>query len=598
MTTFAPVFEAPTASQVIADAWEAGFDGSSLPGLDGSGSDSSESDGSASGSGLDGSGFDGAGLDGSAFDGSGLDGATFDSAEFDGAEFDGSAFDSAEFERPAARLPELVSDQSSVLSLILASAADAERMRHVDDDALAELAGIYAAQERQIRSQIALVAGEVARRSSPELGLRGFAQSKGHRTPAEFVRVTTGTSLRDATRAVAIGTMLVEAAEAERAPEPVVDADTGEVLDLVPVEASEPTAPWMGGVARGVNAGTVSVEKADAIRRGLGDPDKLTGDAELDAGRIDVVTLTRAADQLATEAIALDVDRLLARARQLRDEIDVAGVARRERRLYEARSFRIFKRSNGGRRAIWDMDSETGAIVEEIRDRVTSPKLGGPRFVDEEAAARAERIENDPRTAEQLASDAFLELLRAGSAAEPDLLLGEGAPAVRVLVTLADLKAGVGAAHIEGQDAPVSLATAERHICEEGFQQLLFDAERRPLDLGRAKRLFSKKQRLALYARDGGCMFPGCCRPAGWCEGHHIRHFVRDHGETNIDDGILLCRHHHRLVHDQGWEFRRRVVDRVMRFEIIPPAAVDSQQTPQLLPTKSPAYRRLPATTR
>jgi len=243
------------------------------------------------------------------------------------------------------------------------------------------------------------------------------------------------------------------------------------------------------------------------------------------------------------------------------------------------------------------MDPETSAIVEEIRDRATSPKLGGPRFVDETMAARADRIEQDPRTAEQLASDVFAELLRAGSAADPASLLGDDIPAVRVLVTLADLKAGVGAAYIEGQSTPVSLATAERHICETGFQQLLFDAERRPLDLGRIKRLFSKKQRLALYARDGGCMFPGCTRPASWTEAHHIRHFKRDRGETNIDDGILLCRHHHRLVHDQGWEFRNRVIDGVMRFEIIPPATVDPRQTPRLLPPKSLAYRRLLATT-
>jgi len=493
----------------------------------------------------------------------------------------------------AAELPDLVLDQLSALSLIMSSAADADRMRSVSDDALTQLAGLYAAQERHIRSQIALVAGEAARRSAPEFGLKGFAQSKGHRTPAEFVRVTTGASLRDATRTVAVGTMLVEAADAERTPEPVIDPETGEVVDVVPVETPEPTAPWMADVARAVRGGTVSVEKADAIRRALGEPDKLTGDPEADAGRLDVEALTRAAGQLATEAPDLDVDRLRIRARELRDELDIAGIALREKRLYESRSFRIYSRPDGGKRAIWDMDLETSAIVQEIRDRATSPKLGGPRFVDEEAAAHAERIENDPRTPEQLASDVFLELLRAGSATDPSSLLGDDTPAVRVLVTMADLKAGVGAAFIEGQNTPVSLATAERHICEQGFQQLLFDAERRPLDLGRVKRLFSKKQRLALYARDGGCMFPGCSRPASWCEGHHIRHFKRDHGETNIDDGILLCRHHHRLVHDQGWEFQRRVIDGVMRFEIIPPVSVDPKQTPQLLPTKLPAYRRV-----
>lgn len=495
-------------------------------------------------------------------------------------------------------LPDVVVDQAGVLGAIMATAADAEQMREVDDRALAQLAELYAAQERAVRAQSALVAGEVAHRSRPELGLSGFAASKGHRTPAEFLRVATGSSLADAKRAIAVGTMLVETAEAERTPDPetAVDAATGEVLEHTPFVTVAPTAPWMAGVARGVRNGAVSVDQAAAIRRGLGEPDTLTGDPDSDACRIDIATLTAAADRLTLEAGVLDVDRLLVRARELRDELDVAGVELRERRRHEARSLRVYRQADGMSRLVWLMDPETAAVVSDVYDRITSPKLGGPRFVESEAAERAARIERDPRTAEQYASDAFVELLRVGDAADPELLPGEGVPAVRVLVTADDLATGSGLAFIEGQTAPVSRATAERHICAAGMQQLLFDAEARPLDLGRTSRLFSRKQRLALSARDGGCMFPGCQRPPSWTEAHHIRHYARDHGATDIDDGILLCRHHHRLVHAQGWEFRHRLRDDRIAYELIPPTSIDPAQRPIPLPTKSSAYRRLLAT--
>ncbi|MFT4030739.1 MAG: DUF222 domain-containing protein [Protaetiibacter sp.] len=485
-----------------------------------------------------------------------------------------------------------VLDQLGALESIMSARCDAERLRAVDDRDLVQLAEVVASQERLVRAQAALIAGEVARRSRPEMGFAGLAQSLGHRTPAELMRVTTGSSLSEAKRSVAVGTMLVEAAESESAV-PALDPATGELLDGVGIAA--PAHPWMAPVLRGVSAGGVSVEQADAIRRGLGDPDPISGDAERDAGRVTTELLTGAAETLAREATVLDVDRLHVRARELRDELDVAGVALRERRRHEARSLRVYRQADGMSRLVWLMDPETAAVVGEVYDRVTSPKLGGPRFVDREQLARAESVERDPRTAEQYASDAFVELLRAGHAADPELLLGEGAPAVRVLVTAAELASGSGVAFLDGQSAPVSLATAERHICVVGAQRLIFDAEKRPLDLGRTSRLFTRKQRIALHARDGGCMFPGCERPPSWTEAHHIRHYVRDRGGTDIDDGISLCRHHHRLVHEQGWEFRHGLRDGAIRYELIPPPSTDPVQAAIPLPSKSRAYRRLAA---
>ncbi len=78
-----------------------------------------------------------------------------------------------------------------------------------------------------------------------------------------------------------------------------------------------------------------------------------------------------------------------------------------------------------------------------------------------------------------------------------------------------------------------------------------------PLRMGRALRYANREQRRALAVRDGGCIFPGCSRPAHWCDAHHIDEW--DHGgPTDIENMALLCRHHHRVTHRPGWVMSRR----------------------------------------
>jgi len=495
----------------------------------------------------------------------------------------------SEGDRFESALPEmsLIREHSAALVRLMTAPGDAESYRAATDTELLELASIHAAHARQANALQALVAGEVARRSRRELGFSGLAQSMGHRTPEELMRVTTGSTLGEARRVVSVGTLMVETADAERAAVPVADPVTGEVVVQTHVP---PSRPWMSAVVDAVLAGLISVEKSDAIRRGVGEPDSLSGECTQDAGRITAETLAAAVERLLVDAVALDADRLLKRARELRDELDEAGVAVRERRRREARSFRLFRQPDGMTRAVWVMDPETAAIVTETYDRIVSPKLGGPRFVDPGAAARAHVVLEDSRTAEQLASDAMLALLQAGHRADPMLLPGRGAPAVRVLVTQRMLDTRAGIAHLEGQSTPVSVSTAERHACTAGTQQAAFDQRGRPLDLGRAVRLFTGTQKTMLAIRDGGCMFPGCERPPSWCEAHHIKHYVRDRGSTDIDDGILLCRHHHLLVHDAGWEIEH---DDGADYRLIPPVARDPRRVPIPIPTKSAAFRKL-----
>ncbi|MCI4010512.1 HNH endonuclease signature motif containing protein [Brevibacterium sp. ZH18] len=89
--------------------------------------------------------------------------------------------------------------------------------------------------------------------------------------------------------------------------------------------------------------------------------------------------------------------------------------------------------------------------------------------------------------------------------------------------------------------------TAERLTCEALISGAIKAADGDVLMLGRSKRLVSRRQRLALSARDIGCQFPGC-RARRRCDAHHIRPWSQG-GATDMDNLILLCRTHHTAVH-------------------------------------------------
>ncbi|GAA1703731.1 HNH endonuclease signature motif containing protein [Microcella alkalica] len=383
--------------------------------------------------------------------------------------------------------------------------------RALDDAALLALTRLAADEVRLAQLHVSLLAGEIARRSAPELGHSGLAQSRGHRTPDELVRVTTGTRLTDARAAVRVGAAVADAG-------PLTDA----VLD-----------------------GRVSVAVADAIKTGLG----------VAAAGVDESALATAAGQLVDRVAGLDADRAAREARALRDELDAEGIQQREAVQRERRSLRIGRRSDGMGFAQWVLDPETFAIVSEVYDRITSPRRGGPSFAAD--SEPTDRVIDEQRTTEQFASDAFAELLRHGAAADTSQLLGDGPIGVRMLVAARTLTRRRGAAWFEGHPDAVSVATAERLACAAGTITITVDDDGQPLNLGRERRLFSRSQRIALAARDGGCRWPGCERPPSWCEAHHIDHWQRDGGRTDVADGILLCRHHHLLVHNNGWQISR-----------------------------------------
>jgi hypothetical protein len=91
-----------------------------------------------------------------------------------------------------------------------------------------------------------------------------------------------------------------------------------------------------------------------------------------------------------------------------------------------------------------------------------------------------------------------------------------------------------------------------RIACDATVCRIVFGPNGQPLDVGRRFRLFPEPMRRAITARDRHCRFPGCDRPPQWCDIHRIVHWARG-GTTNVENGILLCRFHHTLTHEVGW---------------------------------------------
>ena len=125
---------------------------------------------------------------------------------------------------------------------------------------------------------------------------------------------------------------------------------------------------------------------------------------------------------------------------------------------------------------------------------------------------------------------------------------------------LADGRAG--RCEIEHRTA-IAAETARRLCCDAGIVPVVDGPNGEPLSVGRRTRSIPPAVRRALANRDRGCRFPGCSATHR-LHAHHVRHWA-DGGETSLDNLILLCQTHHRLVHEGGFDVQR-LDDGAFRF--------------------------------
>ncbi|MBG6239816.1 hypothetical protein IWX78_002806 [Mycetocola sp. CAN_C7] len=449
----------------------------------------------------------------------------------------------------------------------------------VEDADLEPLLRDAAAIRSEFDAIIAAGAGVVAKRSELELGYAGLAQRTGHRTPVAMVQSLTGSTRTEAARQVKLGEAM---GAADAATHGAIDASPDSSLVPEPdgaVSSVMRVVPWYEPLTRAVAEHRLKSEAVTPILRGLGEP---TDTCSIDS-------LRAAADELLQDSVGVNADELGRRARMLRDRIDPEGVARRFTEHYEQRSWR-FSRNESGMRTAWvQFDDESAAWIDAIVSSALSPRRGGPRFVDPDDVARAQQLVGDPRTNDQLVFDLLIDTLRAGSQADPSTIFGSRQPGVRVVIAHDQLASQTvtgqpdGTGFFEETGAAVPARLIRKQTCDAGTRTVLTDSGGNPLDVGRDQRLFTSTQRVALAIRDGGCEFPGCDRPPSFCEAHHINEWAKDGGGTDLADGILFCRHHHMLSHNNGWTVTRHG----SAYRMIPPKNVDLEQRPIKLESKS-----------
>jgi len=239
-----------------------------------------------------------------------------------------------------------------------------------------------------------------------------------------------------------------------------------------------------------------------------------------------------------------------------------------ERDRHEKRSLSIFPDDDGMYVVKGLLSAEAGALLmralEAAGDALYREKwagagvgraaLGGAELSD--ATRRRQATQRRADAVALLAECALAARFGGGGAGTDDTTPVSGAGAERYQVVLhvdADtLRAGgePGRSHLE-DGTRVSAETSRRRSCDSGKVIMTHAPDGSILNVGRKTRTIPPALRRALDFRDRGCRFPGC--GLRFADGHHVRHWA-DGGETSLANCLLVCRHHHRLLHEGGWQ--------------------------------------------
>ncbi len=131
---------------------------------------------------------------------------------------------------------------------------------------------------------------------------------------------------------------------------------------------------------------------------------------------------------------------------------------------------------------------------------------------------------------------------------------------------------------VTGTGATLTPGDARRLLCDAQVIPAILGSAGEVLDLGRSTRTFNQATRRAITLRDRGCTFPGCDRPPGWTDVHHLHFWKRDLGATSYANGTLLCAYHHGEIHKEQWQARMSTDGHP---EFIPPRWIDPDGRPR-----------------
>jgi hypothetical protein len=238
-----------------------------------------------------------------------------------------------------------------------------------------------------------------------------------------------------------------------------------------------------------------------------------------------------------------DLQRVAAYWRQAVEQehsLDSDEKVRAHRRLHASVTFLGMVRVDG------NLDPETGETL------LTALRA----VLDAESRSRAQ---GDDRTPAQRRADALGEICRQWLDLAERPSVGGEKPHVTVTVDANALREGGTVRSELDHVGPVQPAVAKRLACDASVRRVVMAGPSEPLDVGRRTPVIPPALRRAVIVRDRHCRFRGCDRPHTWCDAHHVVHWV-DGGPTALPNLVLLCRRHHRLVHQRGG-FRIELVD-------------------------------------
>jgi hypothetical protein len=267
------------------------------------------------------------------------------------------------------------------------------------------------------------------------------------------------------------------------------------------------------------------------------------------------------ADQFPAYKLRQLGERILAHvAPEIAERAEEIALARQEARAYLRRGFTISLPVDGMVRLSGVLGVEEAAALKAALEPLCTPKP------------------NDDRTPAQRRADALVDICQL--ALHSDTLPEHGGEPSQLAITVAydPLTRRLGIGTLDTGDR-LSAETVRRLACDARVLPLILGSDGQVLDAGRTCRLATKPLRRALTVRDVGCRFPGCDVPPRWTDAHHIQHWETG-GPTNLNNLVLLCRRHHRLIHHPtaGWQIRPGTDGHP---DFIPPPWINPGQDPQ-----------------
>lgn len=261
-----------------------------------------------------------------------------------------------------------------------------------------------------------------------------------------------------------------------------------------------------------------------------------------------VRALTRAADVrnedlLLAYALTATATQVEERCRQMRN-VHVDSIEQ-GRRVWMRRSLSSWRNSERGTLIIsLEVPLEAGELITRAIDRAieAGEAAGGPEF--DEASWHTQQ------------ADALVAVARSYLSGSGPSEPASTADHYQVVVHVDEsaLRGGAGRS-----DLPID--TVKRLSCDGSLVNVVENERGEPLNVGRKQRTVSTAIKRALWSRDRGCTFPGC-HNTRFVDAHHVHHWS-DGGETSLENLVLLCSHHHRLVHEGGYRIRRDTQEQI-----------------------------------